>query len=95
MFKVKSVEKLKSGDYCCEYYVYSNTSYELLNAVDLCDHGRIRVYLDEEDEDVMIPFLLWNLSSLGDTSFTQELLPLLLFSFDDEKENRILPPVLF
>lgn len=87
MFKVKSVEKLKSGDYCCEYYVYSNTSYELLNAVDLCDHGRIRVFLDEEDVDVMFPFYsgiyrLWEIPPLPKSYFHYY-----SFYFDDEKEK--------
>ncbi len=87
MFKVKSVEKLESGDYCCEYYVYSNTSYELLNAVDLCDHDRIRVFLDEEDEDIMIPFYsgiyrLWEMPPLPKSYFHYY-----SFSFDDEKEK--------
>lgn len=87
MFKVKSVEKLKSGVYCCEYYVYSNTSYELLNAVDLCDHDRIRVFLNEEDEDIMIPFYsgiyrLWEIPPLPKSYFHYY-----SFSFDDEKEK--------
>ena len=87
MFKVKSVEKLKSGVYCCEYYVYSNTSYELLNAVDLCDHDRTRVFLDEEDEDIMIPFYsgryyLWEIPHLPSRCSDSY-----LFSFDDEKET--------
>lgn len=87
MFKVKSVEKLKSGDYCCEYYVYSNTHHELLNAVYLCDHDRTRVFLDEEDEDIMIPFYsgryyLWEIPHLPSRCSDSY-----LFSFDDEKET--------
>lgn len=87
MFKVKSVEKLKSGDYCYEYYVYSNTHHELLNAVYLCDHDRTRVFLDEEDEDIMIPFYsgryyLWEIPHLPSRCSDSY-----LFSFDDEKET--------
>ena len=87
MFKVKSVEKLESGTYRCEYYVYSNTHHELLNAVYLCDHDRTSVFLDEEDEDIMIPFYsgiyrLWEIPSLPGTYFHYY-----SFSFDDEKEK--------
>ena len=86
MFKVKSVEKWESGAYRYEYYVYSNTHRELLNAVDLCDHDRIWVFLDEEEVDIMFPFYsgiyrLWEIPSLPGTYFHYY-----SFSFDDEKE---------